>query len=129
MANKSTASSPAKKAYQHQEGTGSLFFDAPGASTLSGSFMLQGKLRTVTAEPANDKEKREYLRITGEGISGALYPNDRATEDRHPVKNGPIEIDRQKKRVAAWLKQTKTGENAGSDFLSLQISEIRAKAE
>ncbi len=118
-------SAPAKKAFQHKDGMGSLFYDAPGAQTMSGSFTLGGVTYDVTAEPANDKNKKEYLRITANGVSGALYENDRATSEKHPVKTGPIEVAGQKKRVAAWIKQTQNGESAGQDYLSLAISDLR----
>jgi len=119
-------SAPAKKSgFQHKDGMGSLFYDAPGAPTMSGSFSLGGVTYDVTAEPANDKNKKEYLRITAEGVSGALYDNENPTSDKSPVKTGPIEVARQKKRVAAWIKQTQSGENAGQDYMSLAISDIR----
>jgi hypothetical protein len=121
-------STPARKAFQHQDGTGSLFYDAPGAPTMSGSLTVGGVTYDVAAEPANDKEKREYVRITGQGVSGALYDNDRATSDKHPAKTGPIEVGGQKKRIAAWVKQTKSGQNAGQDFLSIAISDPRPAA-
>ena len=126
MAKKPAA--PAKKAFQHKDGMGTLFFDAPGAPTMSGSFTLNGISYNVTAEPANDKEKREYLRITSEGVSGALYDNERAAGPQHPVKTGPIEVAGQKKRIAAWTKQTQRGDNAGQDYLSIAISDPRPAA-
>jgi hypothetical protein len=121
-------SAPAKKAFSHKDGMGSLFYDAPGAPTMSGSFTLGGVTYEVTAEPANDKEKREYLRVSCQGVSGALYDNDRATSERHPAKTGPIEVAGQKKRIAAWVKQTQSGANAGQDYLSIAISDLRPAA-
>ncbi|MFZ3481758.1 hypothetical protein [Sphingomonas sp. 3-13AW] len=118
-------SAPAKKAFTHKDGMGSLFYDAPGAPTMSGSFNFGGVTYDVTAEPANDKNKKEYLRVTANGVSGALYDNERATSDRHPVKTGPIEVAGRKQRIAAWTKQTQTGENAGQNYLSIAISDLR----
>ena len=123
MAKKPTT--PAKKAFQHKDGMGSLFYDAPGAPTMSGSFSLGGVTYDVTAEPANDKNKKEYLRVTAEAVSGALYDVDNPSSDKSPVKTGPIEVARQKKRIAAWIKQTQSGENAGQDYLSIAISDLR----
>ncbi len=127
MAKKPTT--PAKKAFQHKDGTGTLFFDAPGAPTMTGSFMLGGVTYDVTAEPANDKEKREYLRVTCEGVSGALYDSDTKDDPKRPVKTGPIEVARQKKRIAAWSKQIQNGERAGQEFYSIAISDLRPKSE
>lgn len=119
-------SAPAKKAsFQHKDGMGSLFYDAPGAPTMSGSFNFGGVTYEVTAEPANDKNKKEYLRVTTNGVSGALYDNEHATSEKHPVKTGPIEVAGQKKRIAAWTKQIQTGDKAGQDYLSVAISDIR----
>ena len=47
------------------------------------------------------------------------------TEDRHPAYTGPITVKGEELRVAAWVRQVKSGENAGTDFLSLAISEKR----
>lgn len=119
-------SAPAKKSgFQHKEGMGSLFYDAPGAPTMTGSFSFGGVTYEVAAEPANDKNKKEYLRITGNGVSGALYDVENPTSERSPSKSGPIEVAGQKKRIAAWTKQTQKGESVGQDFLSLSISDPR----
>lgn len=116
------SSASAKKAFEHKDGTGSLFYDAPGVPTLSGSFKY-GRTFDVTGEPQVDKNSRDYVRITGEGVSGGLFVNDRKENERHPDFNGPIEVDGQKLRVSAWKKQIKSGQNAGQDYLSIAISE------
>lgn len=110
--------------FQHKEGNGSLFYDAPGVPTLTGAFTY-GKTRNVTAEPAVDKNQREYVKIAGTAVSGALYANDRKEEEKHPDFTGPIEIDGQKLRISAWKKPIKAGPSAGQDFLSISVSEPR----
>ena len=115
-------SASAKKAFEHRDGTGSLFYDAPGVPTLSGSFKF-GRSFDVTGEPQVDKNSRDYVRITGEGVSGGLFVNDRKENERHPDYSGPIEVDGQKLRLAAWKKAIKTGQNAGQEYLSIAISE------
>ena len=111
-----------QKTYTPRENSGSLFYDSPGAVTMKGNLQL-GKRREVTAEPATDKQQREYIKINGEGISGALYQNDRKTEDRHPDYTGPMEIDRVKYRISAWKKEIKNGDSAGQEFLSMAFNE------
>ena len=121
---RSGATSGGRKAFSHNENNGSLFYDAPGVPTLSGSINCGGN-RNVTAEPAVDKNQRKYVRITGDKVSGALYENERKEQERHPDHTGPIEVDGRKLRISAWKKQTKSGENAGQEFLSVAISEPR----
>lgn len=114
--------------YQARDNTGVLFYDAPGVPTMRGNMQAGGRV-DIQAEPATDKNQTEYTRITGKDISGALYPNERKTDDRHPDFTGPIKIGRRELRVAAWKKQVKTGENAGTEFLSLSVSEKRETAK
>lgn len=128
MANKSTSSTK-KGGYEQRESTGVLFYDAPGACTMQGNIRFEGKTYAVNAEPANDKQEREYLRITGQGVSGALYAVENIQSEKSPDFTGPIEFAGVKKRMAAWRKQIKNGQSAGQDFLSLSINEIRAKGE
>lgn len=123
-----SSSASAKKTFEHKDGTGSLFYDAPGVPTLSGSFKY-GKTFDVTGEPQVDKNQREYTRILGEGVSGGLFINDRKENERHPDFNGPIEIDGQKLRMSAWKKAIKTGQSAGQDYLSISISEPRQREQ
>lgn len=113
-----------KNSYKPKDNTGVLFYDAPGAPTMSGNIQ-SGKRIDITAEPATDKNQKEYTRISGEGVNGALYTNEYKTADNHPSFTGPITVDGKELRVAAWVRQVKTGENAGTDFLSLSISEKR----
>lgn len=119
-----TAATSKSGTFQHREGSGSLFYDAPGVPTLTGAFTY-GKSRDVTAEPAVDKNQKDYVKIAGDGVSGALYPNERKEAEKHPDFTGPIEIDGEKLRISAWTKQTKSGANAGQDFLSVAVSEPR----
>lgn len=119
-----TAASTKTAAFQHKEGNGSLFYDAPGVPTLTGAFTY-GKTRDVAAEPAVDKNQRDYVKIAGDGVSGALYANERKEAEKHPDYTGPIEIDGRKLRISAWRKPIKSGPNAGQDFLSVSVSEPR----
>lgn len=82
-----------------------------------------GATGSVTLEPALDKNQNEYMRISGDGVSGALYPNERKQEDRHPDFTGPIEIDGEKLRVSAWIREIRQGPKQGEQFYSLAISE------
>jgi len=118
---KSRTSSQGKSTFEHREDSGTLFYDAPGAPTLSGA-LRRGKTINVTAEPAVDRQTRDYIRISGNGVSGALYTNERKEQERHPDFTGPIEINGEKLRVSVWKKVTQTGKNAGSEFLSLALS-------
>lgn len=126
--NTRSSSAPAKKSFEHKDGHGSLFFDAPGVPTLSGSFKY-GKTFDVTGEPQVDKNQRDYTRIMGDGVSGGLFVNDRKENDRHPDFSGPIEVDGQKLRVSAWKKEIKSGQNAGQEYLSIAVSEPRQREE
>lgn len=110
-----------------RERTGVLFYDAPGAPTMTGN-LQNGRKIEVTAEPSVDGQQRQYTRVIGENVSGALYPNERKENERHPDFTGPITINGLDLRLAAWIKQAKTGKNAGADYLSLSISEKRQQA-
>jgi hypothetical protein len=119
-------SQSSKKSFEHKDGHGSLFYDAPGVPTLSGSFRV-GKSYEVTGEPAVDKNQNDYTRISGNGVSGGLFNNDRKESPNHPDYTGPIDVDGKKYRMAAWKKETKSGEHAGQEYLSLAISEIKPR--
>ena len=73
------------------------------------------------------KLQKNYTKITGDNVSGALYENDRKTNDRQPDYTGPIKVNGTELRVAAWKKQIKNGDSAGQDFLSLALSEKQQK--
>ncbi|CAB4157002.1 hypothetical protein UFOVP747_69 [uncultured Caudovirales phage] len=49
--------------------------------------------------------------------SGALFRNDRKTEDRHPDHTGSITIDGKSYWLSAWVKTGKTG----TRFFSLSV--------
>jgi len=49
--------------------------------------------------------------------SGALFRNDRKTEDRHPDHTGSITIDGKAYWLSAWVKTSKTG----TRFFSLSV--------
>jgi hypothetical protein len=108
--------------FQARENSGVLFYDAPGAPTMAGS-VQRGKDIKITAEPAVDKNQKDYLRIVGDGVSGGLYENERKTKDNQPDYVGPCSFNREEMRVSAWKKEAKSGKNAGSTFLSLAFSE------
>lgn len=114
--------------YTPRENSGVLFYDAPGAPTMAGSIQ-HGKEIKVSAEPAIDKNQKDYLRLVGEGISGGLYENERKTADNQPDYTGPVSFDREEMRLAAWKKEAKTGKNAGQTFLSLAVSERQQRKE
>lgn len=111
-----------QKSYTPRDNSGALFYDSPGAVTMQGNLQL-GSKRDVTAEPATDKQQREYIRVKGDNISGALYQNDRKTEDKHPDYTGPLEIDRVKYWFSAWKKEIRNGDSAGQPMLSLAFNE------
>ena len=53
--------------------------------------------------------------------SGALFRNDKKVEgSNQPDYTGNITIDGERKRLAAWIKQSQ----AGNKFMSIQISEF-----
>lgn len=115
-----TSTKPA--GYQNRDRSGALFYDAEGAPTLSGKITC-GETRQVTLEPAVDKNQRDYLKISGEGVSGALYDNDRKTQPNHPDYAGPIKIGGEDLRISGWKKKIQNGDNAGKDFISIAISD------
>ena len=110
--------------YQQRDNTGVLFYDAPGVPTMKGNIQSGQKI-DIQAEPATDKQQKQYTRISGNNVNGALYPNEYKTTDKHPDFTGPISVNGNEMRVAAWTRQIKNGENAGNEFLSLAISEKR----
>lgn len=56
---------------------------------------------------------------------GVLFRNDKKDSDNHPDYTGKINIDGDEKRLAAWLRESKSG----NKFLSISISEFQPKAE
>ncbi len=53
--------------------------------------------------------------------SGALFRNDKKVQgSNQPDYTGNITIDGERKRLAAWIKESK----AGNKFMSIQISEF-----
>lgn len=60
-------------------------------------------------------------------MTGVLFRNDRATNDRAPTHTGWVQINGVRYRVAAWPRETK---NDGKPFLSLKLEpmEIRPAA-
>ncbi len=111
-----------KNSYEARDNSGVLFYDAPGVPTMKGNIRSGGQI-DITAEPGTDKNQTAFTRITGDNVSGALYPNENKTNERQPDFSGPITINKNEMRVAAWKKQIKNGDNAGNEFLSLAISE------
>lgn len=109
-----------------RDNTGVLFYDAPGVPTLKGSVQMGQKIE-VTAEPGVDSQQRQYTRIKGNNVSGALYPNEHKSTDNHPDFTGPITVKGEELRVAAWTRQKKSGADQGQDYLSLSISAKQAR--
>jgi len=116
----------AQSKFVPRENTGALFYDAPGAPTMTGN-VQQGSRINIIAEPSVDGQQRQYTRLTGEKLSGALYPNEHKTDEKHPDFTGPITINGKDLRLAAWKRITKKGQNPGSEFLSLAVSEKRPR--
>ena len=114
------------KKYVARENSGVLFYDAPGAPTMVGTIQ-HGKELKVTGEPAIDKNQQDYIKISGTGVNGGLYENDRKTTDNQPDYTGPVSFGREEMRMAAWKKESKTGKNAGQIYMSLAISEKQKK--
>jgi len=104
-----------------RELTGVLFYDAPGAPTMKGN-VQKGKKIEITAEPGVDKKQTQYTRLIGDKVSGALYPNERKTSDNHPDFTGPISVNGEEMRVAAWKREMKKGSEPGAEYLSLALS-------
>ena len=55
-------------------------------------------------------------------MSGVLFKNDKATNDRAPQFTGKINIGGKELRLAAWVKEGKNGK-----FFSLKVSEFENK--
>lgn len=53
--------------------------------------------------------------------SGALFINDRKTNDRQPNLRGSINVEGTEYWVSAWTKQIKNGPRAGQKMISLAI--------
>jgi len=47
--------------------------------------------------------------------SGALFKNDKKTQEKHPDYRGEAEVDRKKYYISAWIKTAKSG----AKFMSL----------
>ena len=54
--------------------------------------------------------------------SGALFKNDKATTENHPVYKGSVEVDRKDYFVAAFLNVIKKGDNEGKKYLKLKFT-------
>lgn len=124
--NSSKTQSGSKKTFEHRDGSGTLFYDAPGVPTLSGTIKY-GKNHDVTGEPKIDKNQVDYTLIKGNGVIGGLYINSYKEQEKHPDLTGPIEIDGQKLRISAWKKEIKSGQNEGQEYLSVAISEAKSR--
>lgn len=48
---------------------------------------------------------------------GAIFPNDRKTEEKHPDRTGSINVEGVEYFIDGWLKKTKEGK----PFLSLSV--------
>ena len=56
--------------------------------------------------------------------SGALFKNDKKGNDKAPDYAGKINVDGKDLRLAAWIKEGKSGK-----FMSLKVSEFTEKKE
>lgn len=62
--------------------------------------------------------------------SGAVFKNDRKTEDRHPDYKGDAEVDGKKFWVSGWIKTAgPNAKNPGSKFMSLAFTPKDSKPE
>lgn len=50
---------------------------------------------------------------------GVLFKNDRKETDRQPDYTGKLDVDGTEKRLAGWIRQSKTGKT----FLSISVSD------
>jgi hypothetical protein len=55
-------------------------------------------------------------------MSGVLFKNDKATNERAPGYTGKVNINGKDYRLAAWVKEGKNGK-----FFSLKVSEFENK--
>ena len=53
--------------------------------------------------------------------TGALFKNDKEGNDKRPDYRGPINVDGKDLEVAAWLRESKSGQK----YMSLRVSEKR----
>jgi len=56
--------------------------------------------------------------------SGVLFKNDKKGNERSPDYSGKINVDGREMRLAAWIKEGKSGK-----FMSLKVSELTQKQE
>ena len=56
--------------------------------------------------------------------SGALFKNDKKGNERSPDYSGKINVNGKDLRLAAWIKEGKSGK-----FMSLKVSEFTEKKE
>jgi hypothetical protein len=56
--------------------------------------------------------------------SGALFKNDKATKENSPAYTGKINVDGTDYRLAAWIKEGKSGK-----FMSLKVSELNTESK
>jgi uncharacterized protein (DUF736 family) len=52
-------------------------------------------------------------------MSGALFKNDRKTEDRHPDYKGTVRIMEEEFWISAWISESR----AGKKYMSLRFQE------
>lgn len=57
-------------------------------------------------------------------MSGALFKNDKKTEDRHPDYTGQCEINGRQFRISSWLR---VGKKSGQKFMSLAFTEMEER--
>ena len=53
--------------------------------------------------------------------SGALFTNEKKTEDRHPDFQGSIDVDGVQYWLSGWKKIIQKGDKAGQKMISLSI--------
>jgi hypothetical protein len=52
---------------------------------------------------------------------GALYRNERRTQDNHPEYTGSINVEGKEYWLSAWIKEIQKGENKGKKYFSMTV--------
>lgn len=56
---------------------------------------------------------------------GVLFRDEKRTNEKAPEYTGTINVDGVEKRIAAWIKVSKTGKK----FFSINVSDIKPKTQ
>jgi uncharacterized protein (DUF736 family) len=91
---------------------------------LSGKLDVDGTQEQVAIISAESKDGKKRLEVFMK--VGVLFPNEKKAEQKEgaPDYGGPIQLDGEEKRLAAWKR-----EKDGNKYMSMDISEPRPKTE